>query len=160
MPETVRELTAATNTLAAEVHALTDRLRKSEKENAKQAEILKDQRRWIKVQAVSIAAILAGGFWLWNVAADANNAADAVQTSSVKNCQNANQSRKGTLRLWLGIIDAPRPAGSPARTEEQLQQVADLRQFVRELYQERDCEDLNRTYPLPELPDSLKPRSE
>lgn len=124
------------------------------------AEGNKRQGRWIKVQTAVIVALLAGGVVLWNVAVTANHATDAVQSTAVKSCQNTNEARKGTLRLWLGIINAPRPQGSPTRTEAQEQQIADLRQFVEQLFQPRDCHNLDRTYPLPELPDSLKPRSE
>lgn len=166
-------LVAATQTLAERVHALGKKIEISEKSQreiqsqARQQAInvtnievaAKRQRVWIRVQAVCGVLLLAGGIWLWNVAADANDAADAVKTNAVTNCENTNESRKGTLRLWLGIIDAPRPQGSPARTEEQEQQIADLRQFVEQLFRPRDCKHLDRPYPLPELPDSLKPRS-
>lgn len=151
MPETVRELTKATRDLGLEVHDLGDKIRLSEK-------ALKQQRAWIRVQAVCGVLLLCGFLWLWNVAATANHATDAVQTNAVKSCQNANQSRKGTLRLWLGIIDAPRPAGAPSRTPEQQKQTADLREFIEQLFQPRDCQNLDRDYPLPELPDSLKPK--
>lgn len=166
------QLVAATQTLAERVHELGEKIAISEasqreiQSQARQQAInvtnievaAKRQRVWIKVQAVCGVLLLGGGIWLWNVAAAANNAADGVKTNAVTNCQNANEARKGTLRLWLGIIDAPRPEGSPARTKEQEQQIADLRQFVEQLFRPRDCTHLGRTYPLPDLPDSLKPR--
>lgn len=168
------QLVAATQALADRVHELGAKIALAEESQreikAHQVEIasqakqqalnVRNIRRSTRVLAVCGILLLVGFIWVRNVADDANNAAAAVKTNAVKNCENTNEARKGTLRLWLGIIDAPRPAGSPARTEAQEQQVADLRQFVRELYQQRDCNDPSRTYPLPELPDSLQPRSE
>lgn len=180
-PDDPNQLVAATQTLAERVHELGQKIALSEESQreikAHQAEIQSQakqqaknvaaiaegnrrQRRWIRVQAVCGVLLLGGLIWLWNVAAAANDAASGVRTNAVTNCQNSNQARQGTLRLWLGIIDAPRPKGSPARTEEQQQQIADLRLFVEQLFQQRDCQNLDRQYPLPELPDSLKPRSE
>ena len=82
----------------------------------------------------------------------------AIHDSQVRNCQNANESRKGTLLLWNTILNAPRPAGSPPRTSEQEKQTADFQIFLNQLYVPRDCSDLTKEYELPPIPDSLQPK--
>lgn len=86
--------------------------------------------------------------------------ASDLKQNAVAGCKNSNESRLGAERLWVGIIDAPKPDGTPERPPEVQKQVDDLRSFVNKLYQQRDCDHLGKKYPLPELPDSLKPRGQ
>lgn len=117
------------------------------------------QQRWIVATWALTALVLAGLIFTWSLYQQIQDAVDVNEANAVTSCQNANESRVGARRLWLGIIDAPGPDGKPVERPPAVQaQVNDLRSFVEELYQQRDCSDLGREYPLPELPDSLKPK--
>lgn len=73
------------------------------------------------------------------------------EANAVTNCQNANESRAAARTLWNFVFDLSL-ATNPDVTAEQVAYVGEVRAWVGKVYQERDCGDLSRAYPIPPPP--------
>lgn len=93
------------------------------------------------------------GTYINDRAVDRSNA-DRIadnEDNAVTNCENANETRKANRTLWNFVLDLSQSGNSDATAQE----VAYLEQFrawIGKVYQERDCTDLGREYPLPPPP--------
>lgn len=95
---------------------------------------------------LALVALSAAASGYANIALGRANAANAVT-----NCENANESRSASKGLWdyvLSLLEAGNPNPTPAQTEF----VVDFRQYVGKVYQQHDCSDLGKKYPLPPRP--------
>lgn len=91
-------------------------------------------------------AIVAGGGVLTVLYQRSNDSAK----NAVVNCQNANESRRATLRLWTFLFDTS--LSNPNVGAQQRQNIEAVEQWIAKLYAQRDCSDLSRKYPIPPPP--------
>lgn len=74
------------------------------------------------------------------------NTANAVTT-----CQNANETREASRTLWNFVLDLSSARNVDA-TPAEVAYLEEFRDWIDTVYQERDCTDLSRKYPLPPPP--------
>lgn len=111
------------------------------------------------VAVIAVVVAIVVGVRASNAAAEAKSAAEqakaaqqAVTDAQVKNCQNANETRKGQASLWDFIIDTSIKS-NPDAPEIVTKFYDDLRVYVHDLFAQRDCSDLTKTYDQPKAPD-------
>jgi hypothetical protein len=130
---------------------------------------LRASRVVIRIGAIFIALLVVGFVWLWQVAADAEDAATtAAETAAALDetvvelkdtqaeitevqktgCENGNESRRATREFWLGLV-----LQSASESPEEARALRLLRDHVNIVWAERNCDDLNKEYPLPPFPD-------
>lgn len=80
-----------------------------------------------------------------------DDAVKKVSTSAVVSCQNANETREANLALWNFVIDLS-VAGQKKTDEKTIKYLQDIRAWVGKVYQDHDCNDLDKKYPIPDPP--------
>lgn len=139
------EVIKVTETLSEKVQRLIDTVTISTR-----------QLLFLKIGGVVLAGVIAlmllGGVWLWTVAQDAKEATEANERTAVVNCQNANESRRAQVVLWDFILAASGRDDEEPRTAEEEQFREEFRDWIHALYAERDCQNLDKKYKLPDPP--------
>lgn len=74
-----------------------------------------------------------------------------AQSNAVTSCENANETRKANRALWGFVIDLSL-AGNKDATPQEIAYLGQVREWVNKVYQDRDCGDLSKSYPLPPPP--------
>lgn len=118
------------------------------------------------VASVVAVASIAVGIWVWQVAKDADDAAEraaeAVAAAQVAaqdtknaqmvNCQNSNSTREGQRILWDFIIDLSGADAGPAEAAA----LAEIRTWIHDLFAPRDCSNLGKKIITPPPPSVKK----
>ena len=133
-------------TLGEKVDRLADRV------TIARTQVIRLRNVVISQGIIGVCVVISLG-WLWLVAQDARDAAGAVSASQVVNCQNANEQRAAATALWDFILDASAAAenGEPKSLKERLL-AEQFKLWVHELYQVRDCTQLDKKYEIPAAP--------
>jgi type II secretory pathway pseudopilin PulG len=160
--ETAHQLTDRIADLVEKVRVSEEQQERTEtlaKEAKTLATKLDDQRKilWgaVAVIAVLLVMVIIGAFEYQDQQTAIQGAVDANQDAQVTSCENANKTRASQIYLWETIIAqsaARRDPGEPPPTEDELQYLEDFQTFIRKIFAERDCENLDKEYPLPEAP--------
>ncbi len=72
------------------------------------------------------------------------------EANAKTSCENANESRQASRTLWNFVLDLAL-AGNQASAAE-VAYFAEIREWIGQVYRERDCDDLSRKYPIPPPP--------
>lgn len=100
--------------------------------------------------AVLIAVVAAVGTYANNQAITRANTAriKGSETDAVTACENANESREASRKLWYFVVDLASQTAPP----ERVTYLGEVRDWIGQVYQPHDCQDLSRKYPLPPPP--------
>lgn len=99
--------------------------------------------------ALAVLAVLGAvvSAYLW---AQVNDVVEQNEANAVQACRNANDSRAASAGLWGFVIDVSLADGGESPQEQRL--LEQLRTYVNEVYEPRDCSELDRKYPVPDPP--------
>lgn len=144
MTQSNNDLLEATKELKQEVHDLSGRL------SAK--EILHKRTRMLTLLAIAIASLCLIGLGIsgYLIHENVQNAGVNLQNAKI-NCENANSSREANRKIWTLVVNAS--ANDPNRTPQDIQNAQAFQHYINVLYQPRDCNDLDRRYPVPDPPE-------
>lgn len=86
----------------------------------------------------------------------ANARQDREQTAAnsrnaITGCVNANETREASRTLWNFVLDLSLTNNEDA-TPEEVDYLGEFRDWIGQVYKERDCDDLGRKYPIPPPP--------
>jgi hypothetical protein len=139
---------------------------------AKKVDVAEDQARRMRAHTralwVVVGLLLIGAYALYVVADDAHTAAEGVHDAQVTNCRNANLTRAGQRKAWrelLTVSTASLKAQSAAAGVEPPQAVLDyyaayIDWIEQDVFPDRDCSDLSKTYrepgPAPSFKEALQ----
>lgn len=154
----LHDLVGATGTLSNRVDDLTKRISAKEilakrtkdltDDNKKLAEKTHNFAKWAIGGAILALAssILSLAGWV-----KTGNTVEQNSANAVINCQNANESREANRQAWQLVIQNSSNNGD--RTPKQVLNSQKFSDWIDQLYQQRDCHDLSRRYPIPKAPE-------
>lgn len=79
---------------------------------------------------------------------------DQITDQQVTNCQNANETRKGQRQAWDFILDVS--GGDGDASPKELVVLQTIRNWLHDVFAERDCSQLDQEYEVPPPPDVQK----
>lgn len=115
-------------------------------------EILNRRTRMLTIVAciigfISMVGLCAAGYLLYQ-----NNQIIKVNALNAKiNCENANDSREANRKIWTLVVE--QSARNDNRTPKDIQNSLAFQDYINKLYQQRDCNDLDRRYKIPDPPE-------
>lgn len=134
---------AATKELTSEVHELAGRF------SAKEI-IHKRIRRLgiaaIIVSSISLIGLVISGYLIYQ---NSKNV-EATENVAKINCENANDSREANRKIWTLVVQTS--SNDPNRTPQDIQRAQAFQDYINKLYAQRDCNDLDRRYTIPDPP--------
>lgn len=139
---TLGQVLVALNRLADKTDRLTDKLTVSTQQAFR-------TRVLTVIVAVLVTAMIVVGYLGFNRISDS---VDANHQTQVQQCQNANSVRVANVTLWTTFISLLTVNAKP---EVKLLGV-ELLTWITKLYEQHDCNDLNRVYTPPPPPDFSK----
>lgn len=134
----------ATKDLTKEVHDLSGRF------SAK--EILHNRTRRlgyiaIFISLVAIVGLILSGYLIYQNSQNAQ----VVALNARINCENANDSRAANKKIWTLVVESSK--SDPNRTPRDVENSEAFQRYINKLYEPRDCNDLDRRYPIPDPPE-------
>ena len=139
----ISALLAETRRLSGQVERLGDRLTVSQT----QVQRTKGLTRWVLLLAmISLIGVFATGILLFQV----RDAVDTNEQNAITTCKNANETRKANAVLWNFVLDVSEKNNTGDETTTAYLEA--IRGWVNELYAPRDCNNLDKEYPIPEPP--------
>ena len=72
--------------------------------------------------------------------------------AQVVGCQNANEMRAAQLAVWDFVLGYELADGSDSQAPAETEMSKIILPYMHEIWKQRDCNDLDRPYPLPDPP--------
>jgi len=77
---------------------------------------------------------------------------DALKSSNVVACQNANETRTANKQLWDFIISVSVSSPGNRNSPKALKFLHEIQHWIDDIYRLHDCNDLDKKYPIPPPP--------
>lgn len=144
MIDITKELIASNKDLKKEIEDLSGRL------SAK--EILNRRTRMLTFASIGLAALCFIGMCASGYLVLANFKNIEINNQNAKiNCENANSTREANRKIWTLVVQAAN--NNPQRTPKDIKNTEAFQDYINKLYMPRDCNDLDRRYPVPDPPE-------